>query len=149
MKKVMTAAFALSALFAASGKAHAEVNYPWCIIGNTRAVDCYFSSREQCAQDGRNRGFGGQCIQNPFYKPGLPTVSGKKGTVSQTARPSQAVSAAHSTCTGLKLACLSGEGCLRMGGELVICGGGTLCGSAWEQCMKSGWWQTHIQAERR
>jgi hypothetical protein len=48
------------------------------------------------------------------------------------------------------LACLSGEGCLRMGGELVICGGGgTLCGSAWEQCMKSGWWQTHIQAERR
>ena len=33
MKKVMTAAFALSALFAASGKVHAEVNYPWCIMG--------------------------------------------------------------------------------------------------------------------
>ena len=76
MKKVMTAAFALSALFAASGKTHADVNYPWCIIGDTRAVDCYFTSREQCAQDGRNRGFGGQCIQNPFDKPGVPTVSG-------------------------------------------------------------------------
>jgi hypothetical protein len=76
MKMVMTAAFALSALFAASGKVHADVSYPWCIIGNTRAVDCYFSTREQCAQDGRNRGFGGQCIQNPFYKPGVPTVSG-------------------------------------------------------------------------
>jgi hypothetical protein len=74
MKKLMTAAFALSALFAVSWKVHAEVNYPWCIIGNTRAVDCYFSSREQCAQDGRNRGFGGQCIQNPAYKPGAPTV---------------------------------------------------------------------------
>jgi hypothetical protein len=90
MKKIMTAAFALSALFVASGRVHADVNYPWCIIGNTRAVDCYFSSREQCAQDGRNRGFGGQCIQNPFYKPGKPTVSGEKRT--ETARPSQAVS---------------------------------------------------------
>jgi hypothetical protein len=77
MKKVMTAAFALSALFAASGKVHAEVNYPWCIIGNTRAVDCYFSSREQCMQDGRNRGFGGQCIQNPFYKPGHRPFQGR------------------------------------------------------------------------
>jgi hypothetical protein len=87
MKKVMTAAFALSALLAASRKVQAEVNYPWCIIGDTRAVDCYFSSREQCAQDGRNRGFGGQCIQNPFYKPGKPTVSDMKGTASQAARP--------------------------------------------------------------
>jgi Protein of unknown function (DUF3551) len=97
MKKVMTAAFALSALFAASGKAHADVNYPWCIIGNTRAVDCYFSSREQCAQDGRNRGFGGQCIKNPFYKPGPPNVSRpvNKRTLSQTARPSQGGSAAQ------------------------------------------------------
>jgi Protein of unknown function (DUF3551) len=149
MKKVMTAAFAASALFAASGKIHADVNYPWCLLGDTRGYECVFSSREQCAQDGRNRGFGGQCIQNPAYKPGRPpTVSGNR-PVPQTARPSQAVSAAHSTCSGLKLACLSGERCLRMGGELVICGGGTLCGSTWEQCMKTGWWQTHIQAERR
>jgi hypothetical protein len=84
LKEVMTAAFALSALFAASGKLHAEVNYPWCIIGDTRGLECVFSSREQCAQDGRNRGFGGQCIQNPAYKPGKPTVS-------QTARPLQTV----------------------------------------------------------
>jgi Protein of unknown function (DUF3551) len=90
MKKVMTAAFALSALFATSGKVHADVNYPWCIMGDTRGFECVFSSREQCMQDGRNRGFGGQCIQNPAYKPGKPTVSDKKGTVSQTARPSQA-----------------------------------------------------------
>jgi hypothetical protein len=65
LKKVMTPALALSALFAASGKIHADVNYPWCIIGDTRAVDCYLSSREQCMQDGRNRGFGSQCIKNP------------------------------------------------------------------------------------
>jgi hypothetical protein len=152
MRKVMTAAFALSALFAASGKVQAEVNYPWCIIGNTRAVDCYFSSREQCAQDGRNRGFGGQCIQNPAYKPGRPTVSVKEPTALQSTSPSRAVSAGHSTCTWMKSLCLSGErlGCLRMGGEgLVICGGGTLCDSAWEQCMKSGWWEAHIRAERR
>jgi Protein of unknown function (DUF3551) len=100
MKKVMTAAFALSALFAVSGKAHAEVNYPWCIIGDTRAIDCYFPSREQCMQDGRNRGFGSQCIQNPAYKPGAPTISGSvkrptiagllnERTVSATARPSK------------------------------------------------------------
>jgi Protein of unknown function (DUF3551) len=48
MKKVMTAAFALSALFAASGKTPAEVNYPWCIMGDTRGFECVFSSREQC-----------------------------------------------------------------------------------------------------
>jgi len=70
MKKVMTAAFALSALFAASGKVHAYVSYPWCLMGDTRGYECVFSSREQCAQDGRNRGFGGQCIQNPAYKRG-------------------------------------------------------------------------------
>ena len=86
MKKLMTAAFALSALFAVSAKVHAEVNYPWCIIGDTRAIDCYFSSREQCMRDGRNRGFGSQCIQNPAYKPGRPTVLGRDA-LSQTARP--------------------------------------------------------------
>jgi hypothetical protein len=102
MKKVMTAAFALSALFAESGKTHAEVNYPWCIMGDTRGFECVFSSREQCMQDGRNRGFGGQCIQNPYYKAGPPTVSGpvKKRTVSQTARPPQAVSAYSDYYTG-------------------------------------------------
>jgi hypothetical protein len=67
MKKLITAGLVLSAVFAASGKVHAYVTYPWCIIGDTRGRECIFSSREQCAQDGRNRGFGGQCIQNPFY----------------------------------------------------------------------------------
>jgi len=87
MKKVMTATFALSALFAASGKVHADVNYPWCLMGDTRGYECVFSSREQCAQDGRNRGFGGQCVQNPVYKPGKPTAS-------DTSRPSRAASTA-------------------------------------------------------
>lgn len=72
MKKWMTIALTLSAAFAASGKVHAaNVNYPWCVIGDSRGRDCIFSSREQCAQDGRNRGFGGQCMQNPFYNPAL------------------------------------------------------------------------------
>jgi hypothetical protein len=120
MRKSVIAGQALWAALAA--KVHAEVNYPWCIIGDTRAVDCYFSSREQCTQDGRNRRFGGQCIKNPFYKPGPPTVSGpvKKLTVAQTARPPQTVSDTlgwpdrhFSTCTGMKSACLSypGVGC--------------------------------------
>jgi uncharacterized protein DUF3551 len=74
MKKLMTAALALSAVIAVSGKANAYVNYPWCIIGETRGLDCVFENREQCTMDGRNRGFGGQCIQNPFYNPALPRV---------------------------------------------------------------------------
>jgi Protein of unknown function (DUF3551) len=71
MRKLMTAGLALSAVFAASGQVHAALNYPWCVIGETRGVECVFSSREQCAQDGRNRGFGGQCIKNQFYNPAL------------------------------------------------------------------------------
>jgi Protein of unknown function (DUF3551) len=74
MKKLMAAGLALSAVVAASGKANAYLNYPWCIIGDTRGIDCVFVSREQCATDGRNRGFGGQCIRNPFYNPALPSV---------------------------------------------------------------------------
>jgi hypothetical protein len=152
MKKVMTAAFALSALFAASEKLHAEVNYPWCLLGDTRGYECVFSSREQCAQDGRNRGFGGQCIQNPAYKPGRPpTASGKKQTVLQTARPSQAVSAAHQsalTCTGLKSACLSGTVFRPCYGSVTSCACGS-CDWGWEQCMKTGWWASTRPAERR
>jgi Protein of unknown function (DUF3551) len=147
MKKVMTAAFALSALFAASGKLHAELNYPWCLMGDTRGYECVFSSREQCAQDGRNRGFGGQCIQNPFYKPGVPTFSGKNGTASQTARPSQTVGAA-ATCTGLKPVCLSN--CSQTSNSHQYCE--SICNSQWERCMKSGWWEgsfTSRAAERR
>jgi Protein of unknown function (DUF3551) len=69
MKKLMTAGLSLSAVLTGLGEVKAYVNYPWCIIGDTRGVDCVFSSREQCVQDGRNRGFGGQCIKNPNYDP--------------------------------------------------------------------------------
>jgi hypothetical protein len=149
MKKLMTAAFALSALFAASGKVHAEVNYPWCIMGDTRGFECVFSSREQCAQDGRNRGFGGQCIQNPYYKPGPPSVSGAKQT--ETARPSQTVGAA--TCTGLKSVCLTHGDCSNSDFAGYVCGP-RFCNFAWEHCMKSGFWGGHFiiisrPAERR
>jgi hypothetical protein len=74
MRKLMTAGLALSAVVAVSGKANAYVNYPWCIIGETRGIDCVFETKEQCTQDGRNRGFGGQCTKNPFYNPALPSV---------------------------------------------------------------------------
>jgi hypothetical protein len=138
------------------GKDPRDVNYPWCIIGNTRAIDCYFSSPEQCMQDGRNRGFGGQCIQNPYYKPGQPpTVSGPvaKRTVLQAARPSQAYTATHSTCTQLKLRCLSSNECFPssiQGGGMC---GGKFCDWGWEHCMQTGWWKgglpPHPSVERR
>jgi hypothetical protein len=60
-------------------------------------------------------------------------------------RTGQALSAATSTCTGLKSVCLSGRECssgsggLRGGGR-PFCGG-KFCDYAWEQCMKSRWWQ--------
>jgi Protein of unknown function (DUF3551) len=86
MKKSIVAGLVLCALVAASGKANAYVNYPWCIIGDTRAVDCVFMTREQCSVDGRNRGFGSQCIKNPFYNPALPPVVGQ-GTLPRSASP--------------------------------------------------------------
>jgi hypothetical protein len=86
MKKSMVAGLVLSALVAASGKANAYINYPWCIIGDTRAVDCVFMSKAQCAVDGRNRGFGSQCIKNPYYNPALPSVVAQ-GTPPRSASP--------------------------------------------------------------
>src|SRR5262245_2743896 len=68
MRQFMMTVTALAVFAAFAGKTHAEVNYPWCLMGDTRGYECVFSSREQCNQDGRNRGFGGQCIQNPAYK---------------------------------------------------------------------------------
>ncbi len=56
-------------LTAFGGSAQAYINYPWCIMGDSRGFDCHFSTREQCAMDGRNRGFGSQCVQNPSYDP--------------------------------------------------------------------------------
>ncbi len=71
MRKLITAGLAFSAMVAASGGVRAAVNYPWCVIGESRGIECVFSTREQCAQDGRNRGFGGQCMRNQFYNPAL------------------------------------------------------------------------------
>jgi Protein of unknown function (DUF3551) len=150
MRKSLIAGLALWAAFAAfAGKAHAEVNYPWCLMGDTRGYECVFSSREQCMQDGRNRGFGSQCIQNPYYKPGAPIVSGQKPSVSQSTRPSPAVSSAQSTCTGLRSVCLSGGDCSHS--SLFVCGG-RFCNTEWEHCMKTGFWEgafLHRPAERR
>jgi hypothetical protein len=74
MRILITAGLALSAMFTVSGQVRAYVNYPWCIIGETRGIDCVFSTREQCTQDGRNRGFGSQCMRNPDYNPALGPV---------------------------------------------------------------------------
>jgi uncharacterized protein DUF3551 len=76
MRTFITVGLALSAVFAASERVHAYVNYQWCYIGDNRGIDCVFSTREQCAADGRNRGFGGQCMRNPNYNPNLPAVVG-------------------------------------------------------------------------
>ena len=74
MRKLITAGLSLSAMLTALGETKAYVNYPWCIVGDTRGTDCVFSTLEQCTADGRNRGFGSQCIRNPSYNPALPSV---------------------------------------------------------------------------
>ncbi len=74
MKQLLTAGLALSAVFAVFGEARAYVNYPWCAFGEGRGMDCVFASKQQCANDGRGRGFGSQCIANPNYNPGLGSV---------------------------------------------------------------------------
>ncbi len=94
MRKLMTAALALSAVIAVSGKANAYVNYPWCVVGETRGIDCVFESKEQCRMDGRNRGFGGQCIQNPFYNPALPRVVPQGSQLNSLGSPIKKVSPA-------------------------------------------------------
>jgi hypothetical protein len=84
MKKLIAGGFMLSAAFAALiGEADALANYPWCIIGYHRSVDCYFSTRDQCAAEWRNLGFGRRCIQNPFYNPALPSVVGGASPVKE------------------------------------------------------------------
>jgi hypothetical protein len=74
-------------------------------------------------------------------------------------RASQAVSAAPSTCTGMKLVCLGSvdRGCRYLGGSNERgFGRGPYCEKQcnyiWEQCMKSGFWEGavfHRPAERR
>jgi uncharacterized protein DUF3551 len=98
MKAWVTAGLALSAVLTTMAPARAYVNYPWCYVGESRGLDCVFSTREQCAQDGRNRGFGGQCMQNPNYNPGLPSVV-DRGTVgsASTAVPTKRKSRHHAS----------------------------------------------------
>jgi Protein of unknown function (DUF3551) len=141
MRKSVIAGLALWAAFAAfAGKARAEINYPWCIMGDTRGYECVFSSREQCVQDGRNRGFGGQCIQNPFYKPGPPTVS---AAAAKKRAASESVATNGSTCSGLKALCLSRTDC----GERCYMQP-TLCNAQWNDCMKSGFWSGSLMSRR-
>jgi hypothetical protein len=68
-KSMITGLILGTGLMAFGGQAHAYVNYPWCVRGDGRGMECVFSTKEQCAMDGRNRGFGGTCMQNPFYDP--------------------------------------------------------------------------------
>jgi hypothetical protein len=49
---------------AGSGQVQA-VEYPWCRIEGGGSRGCYYANKEQCAAQGR--GFGGTCIENPFY----------------------------------------------------------------------------------
>src|SRR5579872_3423136 len=67
MKRILVAGLALFAVTLSGRLSHAYVNYPWCITGDSRGLDCYFSTQGQCMQDGRNRGFGSQCVRNPNY----------------------------------------------------------------------------------
>jgi Protein of unknown function (DUF3551) len=70
MRKLIIAGLILGAGLTVFGRhAQAYLNYPWCTAGDSRGWDCHFSTREQCAMDGGNRGFGSQCIQNPNYDP--------------------------------------------------------------------------------
>ena len=85
MKKLIIAGLALSAVFAAVGPSRAYVNYPWCVVGESRGTECVFTSKAQCAASGRGQGFGSQCHQNPNYNPAL----GPLGEPLQGARPAQ------------------------------------------------------------
>jgi hypothetical protein len=75
MRKSLAGGLAvLGGMMAPSGEVHAYVNYPWCVMGESRGMDCVFATKEQCSQDGRGRGFGSQCRLNPAYNPRLPSV---------------------------------------------------------------------------
>ena len=79
MRTLILAGLTLSVALTASGGARAYVNYPWCVLGDSRGMECYFSTKEQCAQDGRGRGFGTQCIRNPSYNPGAGPLGERIG----------------------------------------------------------------------
>jgi uncharacterized protein DUF3551 len=78
MRVWMIAGLALCGVVTAmAGPARAYVDYPWCVNGETRGMECYFNTKDQCAQDGRGRGFGGQCMRNPYYKGGAEGAEGQ------------------------------------------------------------------------
>jgi hypothetical protein len=69
MRKSLIAGLALCAtLTGFAGKAQAYVNCPWCMIGDTRAVDCVFSSREQCSGS-EESGFWRPVHAEPLLRP--------------------------------------------------------------------------------
>ena len=73
MKRFITVVgLTLATACAGSRDGLAYLNYPWCVY--SRATDCSYRSKEECAQSGRSRGFGSQCRQNPGYNPKLPYV---------------------------------------------------------------------------
>jgi len=88
MRNSITAGLTLlSAMAAFTGDVHAYVNYPWCAVGESRGMDCVFATREQCAADGRGRGFGGQCRQNPDYDPKKGPIIESQNKLNSLGRP--------------------------------------------------------------
>jgi Protein of unknown function (DUF3551) len=75
MRKLLFAGSALSAVFVGWAAEVRAVEYPWCVIGERRSMECVFSTREQCVADS-SRGFGGGCLQNPFYHGARAALAG-------------------------------------------------------------------------
>jgi hypothetical protein len=70
MKKLIAAGLVLSPVFIALiGEVHAYANYPWCIIGYRRGVDCYFRSRSNALQRGGNSALAAGAYKIPFTIP--------------------------------------------------------------------------------
>jgi hypothetical protein len=59
MKRLAAAGLVLFAMFIAlMGEVNALANYPWCILGYHRGVDCYFSTRDAGAMRCRREKYG-------------------------------------------------------------------------------------------
>ena len=68
----LMAAAMLTAVFALTSPARAEVQYPWCAeySGRNGATNCGFTTYAQCMAN--VHGIGGYCYQNPAYSPAGP-----------------------------------------------------------------------------
>jgi hypothetical protein len=73
MTKLITAVLASMAVFMAVGEVYAYINYPWCARTERRGFQCAFKSKAECVADS-DRGFGTNCMENPWYNPKLPFV---------------------------------------------------------------------------